>query len=109
MANTPEAKEQEDQIGEQEQEEEMEVEVKTYVLSKCAKRAYQTKAQDLWEDVDLPSITLIRTRNYSNINRIAECDHLTDENWHEWKERMGEVFYNCDIIGYITGDIKHPN
>ena len=109
MANTPEAEGQEEQIGEQEQEEEMEEEVETNVPPKCAKRVYQSKAKDLWEDDDLPSITLIRTRNYSNINRIAERDHLTDENWHEWKERMREVFYNCDIIGYITGDIKHPN
>ena len=52
MDNTPEAKEQEEQIGEQEQEEVMEEEVKTYVPPKCAKRVYQTKAKDLWEDDD---------------------------------------------------------
>ena len=32
-----------------------------------------------------------------------------DENWHKWKERMRWGFYNCDINGYVTGDIKHPN
>ena len=32
-----------------------------------------------------------------------------DENWHKWKERMRWGFYNCDITGYITGDIKHLN
>ena len=56
MANTPEAEGQEEQIGEQEQEEEMEEEVETYVPPKHAKRVYQSKAKDLWEDDDLPSI-----------------------------------------------------
>ena len=105
MANTPGAEVQEDQIWVQEQEEE----IKAYVPPKCAKRVYQSKAKDLWEDDELPSIELICTKDYSNINRIAEHDHLMDENWHEWKERMRWVFYNCDINGYITGDIKHPN
>ena len=109
MANTSEAEEQEEQIEEQEQEKEIKEEIKAYIPPKCAKRVYQSKAKDLWEDDDLPSIKLIHTKNYSNINRITECDHLTDENWHKWKERMRQVFYNCDINGYITGDIKCPN
>ena len=71
MANTPEAEGQEEQIGEQQQEEEMEQEVEPYVPPKHAKRVYQTKAKDLWEDEDLPSITLIRTRNYTNVSKIA--------------------------------------
>ena len=58
---------------------------------------------------DIPSIKLIRTRNYTNVNKIAECDHLTDDNWHEWKERMRRVFYNCDINEYVTGEVKRPN
>ena len=80
-----------------------------YVPPKCAKIIYQAKAKDLWENDNLPSINLICTKNYLNVNRIAECDHLIDENWHEWKERMRQVFQNCDITGYITGDIKCPN
>ena len=32
-----------------------------------------------------------------------------DKKWHKWKERMRQVFYNCDINGYVTGDIKCPN
>ena len=88
----------------------MEEEVETYVPPKHAKRVYQSKAKEnLWEDNDLPSIKLICTRNHTNVNKIAECDHLTDENWHEWKERMGRVLYNCDINEYVTGEIKHPN
>ena len=110
MANTPEAEVQEEQIGEQQQGEEMEEEVKTYVPPKCAKRIYQSKAkEDLWEDDDLPSIKLIHTRNNTNVDKIAECDHLMDENWHKWKERMRRVFYNCDINEYVTGEIKCPN
>ena len=87
----------------------MEEEVKTYVPPKCVKRVYETKDQNLWEDEDLPSITLIHTRNYTNITKITEHDHLMDDNWHEWKERMRQVFYNCDINEYITGEIKCPN
>ena len=77
MANTPGTEGQKEQIGEQQQGEEIEEEDKTYVPPKHAKRVYQSKAKDLWEDdEDLLSIKLIRTRNYTNINKIAECDHL---------------------------------
>ena len=48
-------------------------------------------------------------KEYSNVNRITDCDHLTDVNWHEWKERMKRVFINCDITWYVTGEITHPN
>ena len=75
-----------------------------------SKRVYQSKDKDLLEDdKDLPSITLICTRNYTNVNKIAEHDHLTDDNWHKWKKRMRRVFYNCDINEYVTGEIKHSN
>ena len=87
----------------------MEEEVETYVPPKCVKRVYETKDQNLWEDEDLPSITLIHTRNYTNITKITEHDHLMDDNWHEWKERMRQVFYNCDINEYVTGEIKCSN
>ena len=110
MANTPEAEGQEEQIGEQQQGEETEEEVEAYVPPKCAKRVYQSKAKDLWEDdEDLPSIKLICTRNYTNVNKITEHNHLMDKNWHEWKERMRRVFYNCDVNEYDTGETKHPN
>jgi hypothetical protein len=56
-----------------------------------------------------PTITLICTKEYSNVNKIAECDHLTDENWHEWWERMKWVFINCEITGYTNGTVKHPD
>ena len=109
MANTPKDEGQEEQIGEQEQEEEIEEEIEPYVPPKHAKRVYGKQPKDLWEDDDLPSIKLICTKNYSNVNRITECNHLTDKNWHKWKERMRQAFYNCNITGYITGETKHPN
>src|SRR5262247_3877479 len=28
-----------------------------------------------------PSIELLRTKDYSNVSKIAECDHLDDDNW----------------------------
>jgi gag-polypeptide of LTR copia-type len=55
------------------------------------------------------TVELIRTKEYSNVNKIADCDHLTDDNWHEWKDHMKHVFTNCDINGYITDTIKRPN
>jgi len=36
----------------------------------------------------IPTIELICTKEYSNVNWIADCDHLTDVNWHEWKEHI---------------------
>jgi gag-polypeptide of LTR copia-type len=27
-------------------------------------------------------------KEYSNVNKIADCNHLMDENWHEWKDQM---------------------
>jgi hypothetical protein len=55
-----------------------------------------------------PSIKLIRIKEYSNVNKIADRDHLTDENWHEWKDRMKRVFGNCNITDYVYGVIKRP-
>jgi hypothetical protein len=34
---------------------------------------------------------------------------LTDDNWHEWKERMKRVFINCDIAGYVCNTVEKPN
>ena len=80
MANTPEAEEQEEQLEEQQldewMEEELEEEIKVFVPPKHAKKVYHAKPkpsiEDLWEDNNLPSIDLICTKDYSNINRIAE-------------------------------------
>jgi hypothetical protein len=47
-------------------------------------------------------------KDYSNVSKVAECDHLTDENWHKWKEHIRCVFTNWDIIGYIDGTIQRP-
>jgi gag-polypeptide of LTR copia-type len=60
-------------------------------------------------DNNLPAIQLIRMKEYSNVNKIADRDHLMDENWHEWKDRMKRVFTNCDITEYITDAMKRPN
>jgi hypothetical protein len=54
-------------------------------------------------------VALIHTKEYSNVNKIAEHDHLTDENWHEWQERMKRVFINCDITGYTDRTVKRPD
>jgi hypothetical protein len=52
-----------------------------------------------------PTIALIRTKEYTAVNRLLEQSHLTDDNWYNWKERMNRVFTNCDITGYIDGTI----
>ena len=61
-------------------------------------------------DIDNPpqTIALLRMKDYSNVGKIAERDHLTDDNWHEWKERMKRVLTNCDITGYADGTIVKP-
>src|SRR5579859_3063529 len=56
-----------------------------------------------------PTIALLRTKDYSNVSRIAERDHLTDDNWHEWKDHMLRVLWNCDIAEYVTGFKERPN
>src|SRR5215471_2842142 len=53
-------------------------------------------------------IALIRTREYSAVNKIPDREHLTDKNWFDWKERMARVFVNCHIGGYINGTILKP-
>jgi hypothetical protein len=55
------------------------------------------------------TVELIRTKEYSNVNKIADCNHLVDENWHEWKNWMKCVFTNCDITGYVMGTVNRPN
>src|SRR5215510_10687317 len=35
-----------------------------------------------------PSIKLLDTRNYSNVHHLIERDHLSNNNWHEWKHLM---------------------
>ena len=36
----------------------------------------------------IPAITLLQSKDYSNVSRIADRDHLTNDNWYEWKERF---------------------
>jgi hypothetical protein len=43
-----------------------------------------------------------------SISKIAERDHLNDNNWHEWKEHIKCVLINCDINRHIEGTIKKP-
>jgi hypothetical protein len=61
-------------------------------------------------DIDklLPTVELLEMKDYSNVSKVVEHDHLTDENWHEWKEHIRCVFTNCDIIGYVGGTIQRP-
>jgi hypothetical protein len=40
---------------------------------------------------------------------LADRDHLTDDNWHEWKDRIRRVFTNCDVTGYVDRTVKRPN
>jgi hypothetical protein len=53
-----------------------------------------------------PTIELLRTKDYTNVSKLADHNHLTDDNCHEWKERMSDVFLSCDIKGYISGVTK---
>src|SRR5215471_17903756 len=55
-----------------------------------------------------PSVPLIRTKEYSTVCRLPERDHLTDDNWFDWKEHMDQVFTNCVITEYIGGTLEKP-
>jgi hypothetical protein len=56
-----------------------------------------------------PTVNLIRTKEYLNVSKITNRDHLTNKNWHKWKDCMKQVFNNHDIMGYIMGMVKRPN
>ena len=60
---------------------------------------------DINPPVNIPTVALIRTKEYTAVNRLPERSHLTDDNWYDWKEWMNRVFTNCDITGYIDGTI----
>jgi hypothetical protein len=50
---------------------------------------------------DPVTIKLIWMKDYTNISKIAERNHLNNNNWHEWKEHITCIFINCNIVGYI--------
>jgi hypothetical protein len=56
-----------------------------------------------------PGVQLLRTKDYMNVSHIAECDHLADDNWHEWNEQMDRVFKLCHITEYMKGTIEKPS
>src|ERR1700683_3787409 len=60
---------------------------------------------DINPPVNIPTVALIHTKEYTAVNRLPERSHLTDDNWYDWKEWMSCVFTNCDITGYINGTI----
>src|SRR6202167_3333831 len=60
---------------------------------------------DINPPVNIPTVALIRTKEYTTVNKLLERSHLTDDNWYDWKERMNHVFTNCDITSYIDGTI----
>ena len=56
-----------------------------------------------------PKIKLLKTKNYTNVSKVADRNHLNDDNWHEWRERIRRVFNNCEIVGYVNGTLKRPD
>jgi hypothetical protein len=75
--------------------------------------SYERPKTPIWAaspDIDklLSTIELLQMKDYLNISKIAECNHLTDENWHKWTEHIRHVFTNCDIIGYVGSTIQRP-
>jgi hypothetical protein len=72
-------------------------------------RQSRHRTNDPEDEPPRPSIKLLKTKDYTNVSRLAERDHLTDKNWHEWKDRMLRVFFNCDIAEYTSGFTKRPD
>ena len=72
-------------------------------------RSLKSHTSDVEDEFPSPSVEALKTKDYTNVSRLAEHDHLTDENWHEWKSRMLRVFLSCDIAEYIAGFKKRPD
>ena len=51
-------------------------------------RSLRSNTDNFKNEVPSPSIKSLKTKDYLNVSRITECDHLTDKNWHEWKDCM---------------------
>jgi hypothetical protein len=65
--------------------------------------------QPLFEIAESTLLALFDNDNRLCLNLVIELiqtKEYSDENWHEWKDRMKRVFINCDITGYITGSVK---
>jgi transposase InsO family protein len=56
-----------------------------------------------------PTVELIRFKDYASVAKIPEREHLTNDNWYNWKERMNRVCNTCGIMGYLTGSRKRPD
>jgi hypothetical protein len=69
----------------------------------------RSHTNDSEDEFPSPSVKALKTKDYTNVSRIAEHDHLTDKNWHEWKDCMFRVFLSCDIAEYVAGFKKHPD
>jgi hypothetical protein len=72
-------------------------------------RSSRPRISNSEDETPTPSNKALKTKDYSNVSRLAERDHLTDDNWHEWKDRMCRVLYNSDIADYVSGFIKRPD
>jgi len=83
--------------------------VSEVLTPKISKKIYGAEWGSDSSNENIPAIKLIHMKEYSNVNRITDCDHLIDVNWHKWKERIKRVFINCDITQYITGEITCPD
>jgi hypothetical protein len=54
-----------------------------------------------------PSITVVPANENNMIPRTK--DVLNDTNWAVWKTRMHRMFKQCQVSGYIYGNIKRPD
>jgi hypothetical protein len=60
-------------------------------------------------DDDTPNVELIRFKDFASFAKVPEREHLTNNNWYNWKERMSRVSTSCAITGYIRGTIERPD
>jgi hypothetical protein len=83
--------------------------VRTYGHSRQQALHQGTSLPESIPDNNRPTIKLIYTKDYSNVSKITEQDHLTDDSWHKWKEHMKYIFINCSITEYINSNIVKPD
>jgi hypothetical protein len=52
---------------------------------------------------------LLRIKDYVSISKLAEHNHLTDNNWDDWKICMHRILINCEVTEYTDRTIKRPD
>ena len=54
-----------------------------------------------------PSVTKIKPREFAGKHKLSTL--LSKSNWQSWRDDIQLTFQVCDLLGYITGQLKCPD